>query len=57
MTRIKLEIEMLEPGEQLQVDLGAWTPWRQDRLYKNTLDAYLRWKKEREAKCQQSAEG
>lgn len=57
MARPIPEVEMLKPGEQVHIDLSTWSPWRQDRLYKHTLDAYLRWKKEREAKCQQSAEG
>ncbi len=43
------EVEMLEPGEKLQINLDAWTPWKRERFYKNTLDAYFRWKKEQEA--------
>ncbi len=46
MARPIPEVKMLEPGEQLQVNLDAWSPWKRDRFYKNTLDAFNRWKKE-----------
>lgn len=48
MARPIPEVKMLEPGEQLEINLDAWTSWRRDGLNKATLAAFQRWKKGRE---------
>ncbi len=51
MSRPIPEVKMLEPGEKIEVNLDAWSPWKRDRFYKNTLDAFNRWKKEKAAEA------
>lgn len=47
MARPIPEVKMVEPGERVQFNLDEWSPWKRERFFKNTLDAFNRWKKEK----------